>query len=114
MFAFSDFLAFIAPHIKWQMKVNFAAVDYLWTALKFGKRKKLVVMPVFMSFKQRRIRKFHVEVLWRAKKYSKKDVARPKCIVSLIKLLIKLISFFDALGAVDVIVAKAPRMNRCV
>ena len=33
---------------------------------------------------------------------------------SLIKLLIKLISLFDALVAVAVIVTKAPRMNRCI
>ena len=67
-----------------------------------------------MSIKQRRIRKFHVEVRWRAKKYSKKEAARQKRIVSLIKLLIKLISLFDDLVAVAVIVDRAPRVNRYV
>ena len=43
-----------------------------------------------------------------------KDAALPKFIISLIKPLIKLILFFDALVAVAVIVANASWMNRCV
>ena len=52
-----NFLAFLSSLLKWQIYIPHGV---LRTALKFGLREVIELVPVFTSSKQRRERKFNV------------------------------------------------------
>ena len=61
---FSNFSSFIPIRLKCQKWTNFPGVDFLVTALKFRKRKKIRLL-LFTSSIKRKIRHFHVVILQR-------------------------------------------------